>query len=68
MPSAKVAVTFATGERSDRDLKIAGELGDDGMVPMLYPTLSYMTDAMAGFEPATFGLRSNPRLHHRRNS
>jgi hypothetical protein len=35
---------------------IAGELGDDGIFPLLYPTLSYMTRAMAGFEPATFGL------------
>jgi hypothetical protein len=37
-------------------VKIAGELGDDGIFPLLYPTLSYMTRAMAGFEPATFGL------------
>jgi len=27
-----------------------------------------MTAAMAGVEPATVGLRSNPRLHHRQNS
>jgi len=37
-------------------VSIAGELGDDGIFPLLYPGLSCMTCAMAGFEPATFGL------------
>jgi len=37
-------------------VSIGGELGDDGIFPLLYPDLSYMTCAMAGFEPATFGL------------
>jgi hypothetical protein len=37
-------------------VSIAGELGDDGIFPMLYPDLSYMACAMAGFEPATFGV------------
>jgi len=37
-------------------VSIAGELGDDGVFPPLYPGLSYMACAMAGFEPATFGL------------
>jgi hypothetical protein len=37
-------------------VSIAGELGDDGIFPLLYLTLSYMTRAMAGFGPATFGL------------
>jgi hypothetical protein len=37
-------------------ISIAGELGDDGIFPLLYPGLSYMARAMTGFEPATFGL------------
>jgi len=37
-------------------VSIAGEFGDDGIFPLLYPGLSYMARAMTGFEPATFGL------------
>jgi hypothetical protein len=50
-----------------RPALLAGELGDDGICPMLYLWATRL-EAMAGIEPATVGLRSNPRLHHRRMS